>query len=61
MHPLEQLRDDALAQIASAADERVLESVRVRFLGTERQRFRMERQNEVASERGKTDRWQIVE
>ena len=33
MHPLQQLRDDALAQIASAADERVLESVRVRFLG----------------------------
>src|SRR5438034_3093290 len=33
MHPLEQLRDDALAQIASAADESVLESVRVRFLG----------------------------
>jgi phenylalanyl-tRNA synthetase alpha chain len=33
MHPLEQLRDDALAQIASAPDERVLESVRVRFLG----------------------------
>ena len=27
MHPLEQLRDDALAQIASAPDERVLESV----------------------------------
>jgi phenylalanyl-tRNA synthetase alpha chain len=33
MHPLEQLRDDALAQIASAANERVLESARVRFLG----------------------------
>src|SRR5437016_6357856 len=33
MHPLEQLRDDALAQITSAPDERVLESVRVRFLG----------------------------
>jgi phenylalanyl-tRNA synthetase alpha chain len=33
MHPLEQLRDEAVAQIASAADERVLESVRVRFLG----------------------------
>jgi phenylalanyl-tRNA synthetase alpha chain len=33
MHPLEQLRDDALTQIASAPDERVLESVRVRFLG----------------------------
>ena len=33
MHPLEQLRDDALAQILAAADERVLESVRVRFLG----------------------------
>src|SRR5437588_1088479 len=32
-HPLEQLRDDALAQIASAPDERVLESVRVKFLG----------------------------
>ncbi len=33
MHPLEQLRDEALAQIASAPDERVLESVRVKFLG----------------------------
>jgi phenylalanyl-tRNA synthetase alpha chain len=33
MHPLEQLRDDALRQIASAADERVLDSVRIRFLG----------------------------
>jgi phenylalanyl-tRNA synthetase alpha chain len=33
MHPLEQLRDDALAQIASAPDERGLESVRVKFLG----------------------------
>jgi phenylalanyl-tRNA synthetase alpha chain len=33
MHPLEQLREDALAQIASATDERVLESVRVKFLG----------------------------
>src|SRR5947209_1394825 len=32
-HPLEQLRDDALAQIASATDERVLETVRVKFLG----------------------------
>lgn len=33
MHPLEQFRDDALADIASASDERALESVRVRFLG----------------------------
>src|SRR2546430_12671332 len=32
-HPLEQLRDDALAQIASAPDERALEAVRVKFLG----------------------------
>ena len=32
-HPLEQLRDDALAQIASAPNERVLETVRVKFLG----------------------------
>jgi phenylalanyl-tRNA synthetase alpha chain len=32
-HPLEQLRDDALAQIAAAPDERVLETVRVKFLG----------------------------
>src|SRR5437899_191786 len=32
-HPLEQLRDDALAQIASAPDEGVLETVRVKFLG----------------------------
>src|SRR5205823_4833422 len=28
---------------------------------TQRQRFRMERQNEIAAERGKTGRWQIVE
>jgi phenylalanyl-tRNA synthetase alpha chain len=33
MHPLDQIRDDALADIASASDERVLESVRVKFLG----------------------------
>ncbi len=33
MHPLEQLRSDALAQIASAEDERALETVRVKFLG----------------------------
>jgi phenylalanyl-tRNA synthetase alpha chain len=33
MHPLEQLRDDALAQIGSAVDQRVLETVRVKFLG----------------------------
>ncbi len=33
MHPLEQLRDEALAQIASAPDQRVLETVRVKFLG----------------------------
>ena len=32
-HPLEQLRDDALAQIGSAPDQRVLETVRVKFLG----------------------------
>ena len=33
MHPLEQLCDDALAQIGSAPDQRVLETVRVKFLG----------------------------
>jgi phenylalanyl-tRNA synthetase alpha chain len=33
IHPLEQLRDDALRQIASAQDERALEEVRVRFVG----------------------------
>src|SRR5437763_16117197 len=32
-HPLEELRQDALAQIASAEDERALEALRVRFLG----------------------------
>jgi phenylalanyl-tRNA synthetase alpha chain len=32
-HPLEQLRDDALAQITSAADARALEAARVNFLG----------------------------
>ena len=33
MHPLEQLCDDALAQIGSAPDQRILEAVRVKFLG----------------------------
>jgi phenylalanyl-tRNA synthetase alpha chain len=33
LHPLEQLRDEALVQIASAPDERVLETARVKFLG----------------------------
>jgi phenylalanyl-tRNA synthetase alpha chain len=33
LHPLEQLRDEALVQIASAPDARVLETVRVKFLG----------------------------
>jgi phenylalanyl-tRNA synthetase alpha chain len=32
-HPLEQLRADALRDIASVEDERMLEAVRVRFLG----------------------------
>ena len=32
-HPLEQLRGDALVQIASIEDERALEALRVRFLG----------------------------
>jgi phenylalanyl-tRNA synthetase alpha chain len=32
-HPLEQLREDALAQIASAEDARALEIARVHFLG----------------------------
>jgi phenylalanyl-tRNA synthetase alpha chain len=32
-HPLEELREEALAQIASAPDERALEAVRVKFLG----------------------------
>jgi phenylalanyl-tRNA synthetase alpha chain len=33
MHPLDEIRNDALAEIESASDERVLESVRVKFLG----------------------------
>ena len=32
-HPLEQLRDDALREIESAADEQVLEAARVKYLG----------------------------
>jgi phenylalanyl-tRNA synthetase alpha chain len=32
-HPLEQICDDALGQIASTSDERALDSLRVRFLG----------------------------
>src|SRR5467141_5240585 len=33
MHPLEQLRDDALREIEAARDERSLEEVRVKYLG----------------------------
>jgi phenylalanyl-tRNA synthetase alpha chain len=33
MHPLEQLRDDALREIESARDEKSLEAARVRYLG----------------------------
>src|SRR5258705_11840149 len=33
MHPLEQLRDDALREIEAACDEKSLESVRVKYLG----------------------------
>ena len=33
LHPLEELRDSALSYIASAADEHVLEALRVQYLG----------------------------
>ncbi|HEX3421328.1 MAG TPA: phenylalanine--tRNA ligase subunit alpha, partial [Candidatus Udaeobacter sp.] len=33
MHPLEQLRDDALREIDAARDEKSLEDVRVKYLG----------------------------
>jgi len=33
MHPLEQLRDDALREIESARDEQTLEAARVKYLG----------------------------
>src|SRR5713101_2710923 len=33
MHPLEQLRDDALREIEAAGDEKSLESIRVKYLG----------------------------
>src|ERR1043166_8296075 len=33
MHPLEQLRDDALREIEAARDEKSLELVRVKYLG----------------------------
>src|SRR5580704_11653913 len=33
MHPLEQLRDDALREIESAGDEQTLEAARVKYLG----------------------------
>src|SRR2546430_3133583 len=33
MHPLEQMRDDALREIEAARDERSLEGVRVKYLG----------------------------
>jgi phenylalanyl-tRNA synthetase alpha chain len=33
MHPLEQLRDDALGEVEAAADEQTLEAARVKYLG----------------------------
>src|SRR5256884_3961706 len=33
IHPLEQLRDDALREIDSASDEQALEAARIKFLG----------------------------
>src|SRR5438270_5844344 len=33
MHPLEQLRAEALSEVAAASDEQSLEAARVRFLG----------------------------
>src|SRR4030095_577087 len=33
MHPLEQLRDDALREIEAARDEKSLEGIRVKYLG----------------------------
>jgi len=33
MHPLEQLRDEALREIEAARDEKSLEAVRVKYLG----------------------------
>ena len=33
MHPLEQLRDDALREIKSARDEQALETARLKYLG----------------------------
>ena len=33
MHPLEQLRDDALREIEAAPDEQALETARVKYLG----------------------------
>ena len=33
MHPLEQLRDDALREIEAARDQKSLEGVRVKYLG----------------------------
>ena len=33
VHPLEQLRDDALREIGSASDEQALEAARIKFLG----------------------------
>ena len=33
MHPLEQLREDALREIEATSDERALEAARVKYLG----------------------------
>ena len=33
MHPLEQLRDDALREIDAAGDAKALEAVRIKYLG----------------------------
>jgi len=61
MHPLEQLRDDALREIEAARDEKSLEGVRVKYLGKKRKHLRMGEQDENAQQRRTPSRRQAAQ
>ena len=61
MHPLEQLRDDALGEIEAAPDEQALEAARIKYLGKKRQRICMGRADENAQQRRKAGRWKLAQ
>ena len=60
-HPLEELRDAALAEIADAPDEQALETARVKYLGRSGSISAWGEQMKSLSQRGAPDRRQTAE